>query len=91
MFEGKYFLNRFTLVTINVVRDVVAVELRRPSLAVIYSAQIFIIFGEKFFLADVCLQNEIKEEENVNEMTLCGSMSRKKLKNSRFEKLQKNF
>lgn len=55
MFEGKYFLNRFALVTVHVVGDVTAVELRRSSLAVIYSAQIFVIFGEKFFLADVCL------------------------------------
>lgn len=63
MFEGKYFLNRFTLVTINVVCDVIAVKLRRSTLAVIYSAQIFIIFGEKFFLADVCLWISRKRNE----------------------------
>lgn len=56
MFEGKYFLYRFTLVTVRNVRDVTAVKLRRPALSIIYSAQIFGVFGEKFFLADVCLQ-----------------------------------
>jgi hypothetical protein len=58
MFEGKYFLNRFALVTVNVVRYVMAVKLGRSPPPVIYSAQILVVFGEKFFLADVRLQRE---------------------------------
>lgn len=73
MFEGKYFLNRFTLVTVNVVGDVAAVEFRRSSLAVIYSAQIFAIFGEKFFLTDVCLWiiNQKEEGKTSAWLLLC--------------------
>ena len=56
MFEGKYFLNRITIISIHKICDVFAVEFRRSSSAVIYSAQILAVFGEKFFLADVCLQ-----------------------------------